>query len=520
MGNSNFKHRVISWVLLVLSLQASQVLAGSPPNVLIFLADDLGWADVGYHGSEIETPTIDRLADEGVRLERFYTAPICSPTRAALMTGRDPLKLGIAYDQIHPWSNAGLNPSEQSLAKLFSSAGYQTGIIGKWHLGHTQEHQLPNAQGFDEFFGHLHTNTDYYGHERESGHDLQLNGESIDRNGEYLTHLQSEFAQKFIRERDTQRPFFLYIPFTAPHSPMQAPQETIDKYENLPNTRFRRVYAAMVDEMDQAMQSILATLEDEGVKDNTLVIFASDNGGFRPYGAQNEPLRGQKGTTFEGGIRVPALVHWTGRLEAGGEINEVVSVLDLFPTLASAAGIELSPEVKLDGQNVWPLLTDGKKTNREEPLFFASEIPLPGTIHLAVIDWPWKLVQIVNEEQTSARVTSMLFNLEQDPSEQNDLKSVRPEEAKRLAESIRKWRAQHPLAGTRGTLVPHPGWVPAKDWANAVQSADLLQSEWENELPFSQALIDAVGDRGVLVDEETRLELLEQEKKRTKQLNE
>ena len=171
-------------------------------NVVILLADDLGWADVGYHGGEIETPAIDRLATEGVRLERFYSAPICSPTRAALMTGRDALKLGIAYDQIHPWYNAGLAPDQLTIAKVFKTDGYQTGLVGKWHLGHTLPHQMPNAQGFDHFWGHLHTNTDFFTHQREGGHDLQKNGSSIKEPGEYLTHLEAREAVKFIETRD------------------------------------------------------------------------------------------------------------------------------------------------------------------------------------------------------------------------------------------------------------------------------------------------------------------------------
>ena len=510
--------KIIHLFLLPLILQINPTAAATPPNVLIFLADDLGWADVGYHGGKIETPTIDRLASEGVQLDRFYTAPICSPTRAGLMTGRDPLKLGIAYDQIHPWNNAGLAPDEQTLAKIFRKAGYQTGMTGKWHLGHTQQQQLPNAQGFDEFFGHLHTNTDFYKHVREGGHDLQHNGKSIDREGEYLTHLESEAAQQFIRRRDKKRPFFLYVPFTAPHSPMQAPDKTIAKYENLPTANYRQIYAAMVDELDQAMQQILATLDKEGLTDNTLVVFASDNGGFNAYGAHNEPLRGQKGTTFEGGIRVPAVVHWPGRLQAGTTVDQAVSVLDLLPTLAAAAGIELADDTPLDGQNMWPLLSEGKATARKQPLFFVSEIPLPGMIHLAVIDGPWKLVQIVNEGQTRTNVRSMLFNLAQDPNEANDLAAKEPEQMQRLAEQIRAWRATHPLAGTRGTLVPHPGWLPAKDWADAVQPTSLLQPQWHNELPFSEDLIEAVGDRGVLVNEATRRQLLEQERMRDKAL--
>ena len=177
----------------------------SRPNILILLADDLGWADVGFHEGEIKTPNIDRLAEEGVVLDHFYSEPICSPTRAALMTGRDPLKLGLAYDQIHPWYNAGLPPGAETLPRSFLEAGYETGLVGKWHLGHTQAHQLPNQHGFEHFHGHLHTNTDYYTHQRESAHDLQENGRSVRLDGQYLTHIQSREAVRFLQERDPEK---------------------------------------------------------------------------------------------------------------------------------------------------------------------------------------------------------------------------------------------------------------------------------------------------------------------------
>lgn len=486
------------------------------PNVVILLADDLGWADVGYHGSDIQTPGIDRLAREGVRMERFYAAPICSPTRAALMTGRDPLKLGIAYDQIHPWYNAGLSPNAYTIAQAFRSAGYQTALIGKWHLGHTQEQQLPNAHGFEQFHGHLHTNTDYWIHEREGAHDLQENGKSISLDGEYLTHIQKREAIRFLRDRDPERPFFLYVPFTAPHSPMQAPKETIDRYKHLTNQNYRRVYAAMVDEMDGAISAILETLDQEGLADDTLVLFFSDNGGFQAFGGSNVPLRGEKGQTFEGGIRVPAVLRWPGQLPAGGVENAQTTVMDVFPTLAAAASIELEPDTPLDGRNMWPVLHDGVSASPAPPIFFASEIPLPGMIHLAVIDPPWKLVQIVIERQTEIQTRNFLFRILEDPNEENNLAAEKPKVVERLAGEIRTWRSQHPMAGTRGTLVPHPGWVAPHDWADAVTPGSALQATWNNELPFNKALLDATAERGVLVDDATRRKLEAQEQERNK----
>jgi arylsulfatase A-like enzyme len=504
-------------ILLAVVLAPPTSQAAAPqPNVVILLADDLGWADVGYHGSEIETPSIDRLAREGVQLDRFYAAPICSPTRAALMTGRDPLKLGIAYDQIHPWYNAGLSPGEHTLADVFRSAGYQTGLVGKWHLGHTLAHQVPNAQGFDHFWGHLHTNTDFFTHKREGAHDLQLNGKSVYEPNEYLTHLEAREAVRFIVERDPSRPFFLYVPFTAPHSPMQAPEATIEKYEALPNELNRRVYAAMVDEMDQAVGRILDTLDKEGLADNTVVLFVSDNGGSTQFGGVNTPLRGEKGQTWEGGIRVVAAMRYPGKLEAGSRMAQMMTVMDVLPTLAAAAGVKVEPTSQLDGQDMWPALATGKTIPRQSPVGFVSEIPLPGLIHTAIFDGPWKLVQVLREKQTETQLRTFLFKVADDPNEENDLADANPEVVERMSKLMFDWRRQHPMAGTRGTLVAHPGWVAPKSWAEAVTPAALLQPEWKNELPFSKQLLDATADRGVLVDEETRRRLIAAEEGRRK----
>ncbi len=496
----------------------SEGLTSRPPNVVILVADDLGFADVGYRGSAIQTPGIDRLAAEGLRLERFYATPICTPTRAALMTGRDPLLLGLAYDQIHPWYNAGLAPDQETLPRAFQSAGYQTALVGKWHLGHTYAHQLPNAQGFAHFSGHLHTNTDYYKHERERGHDLQENGQPLHKPGIYLTHIQAEEAVRVIRERDVKRPLLLTVAFTAPHSPMQAPQASVDLYRDLPKAGNRRVYAAMVHEMDLAISEILRTLDQEGIADETLVFFMSDNGGMRAFGGRNTPLRGGKGQTFEGGIRVPALLRWPKVLPADAETETLVTVMDIFPTLADAAGIPIPAEAPIEGVDLWPTLAKGTPPPARRPIFFASEIPLPGVIFTTAIDDPWKLVQIIREGPTETQTTEMLFRLDQDPLETRDLSRSQPERVAQLREEIKDWRRQHPMAGTRGTLVPHPGWVAPLDWADHVLPASKLQPQWKNELPFSEALLDATAHRGVLVDAEERAELIKQERARNESM--
>ncbi|MFK7896152.1 MAG: arylsulfatase [Myxococcota bacterium] len=504
-------------LLLGLVLPAA-ALAGQP-NVVVILADDLGWADVGYHGAPIETPSIDRLAKEGVQFDRFYAAPICSPTRAALMTGRDPLKLGIAYDQIHPWYNAGLSPNAITIADVFKADGYQTALVGKWHLGHTTEKQVPNANGFEHFWGHLHTNTDYFTHQREGGHDLQENGKSVREPGEYLTRLEGREAVRFIRERDRKRPFFLYVPFTAPHSPMQAPKETIEKYAALPKAKNRRVYAAMVDEMDQQIGKILDALDEAEIADETLVLFMSDNGGSTSFGGENQPLRGQKGQAFEGGIRVPAVMRWPDELKAGQVMEQMTTVMDMLPTLASAVRVRVPITAELDGQNMWPAIVNGQKSPRKKPVGFVSEIPIPGVIQTAIFDGRWKLVQVIQEKQTETLVKSFLFDIDADPFEKTDLSEQYSAVRKRMERLMFEWRKQHPMAGTRGTLVAHPGWVAPKSWAEAVTPSDLLQKDWTNELQFSKELFDATEDRGILVSPKERRHLLDLERERRKAMS-
>jgi arylsulfatase A-like enzyme len=430
---------------LVPGLAGPSAAAPDRPNVVIFLADDLGWGDVGFHGGPIETPHIDRLAREGIELSRFYVNPICSPTRAALMTGRDPIKLGIAYQVIEAWDNHGVHPEERFLSEAFRAAGYQTAAIGKWHLGHAQETYLPRSRGFDHFYGHLNTEVGYFPpFAAQGGRDFQRNGRSVDEDG-YETFLLAEEAVRWIRERDKARPFLLYMPFLAPHTPLDAPQALKARYADLDDDRkaargtmdwsrllrfvgvksLRQVYAAVVDGMDQSIGRVLATLDEEGLADDTIVLFFSDNGGMTTFGtggADNAPLRGGKGETFEGGIRVISAVRWPGRLKAGGRMDQIMSVMDVLPTLAAAAGIEVGAEKPLDVQN-------------------------------------------------------MLFRIGEDPYEYTDLASQHPDVVADLSERIHEWRSQYPINGTRVHLVPPPGWRAPKDWAAYPIREQKLQDE-------------------------------------------
>ena len=493
--------RTILAVIAVSILASAQVTAAERPNVVVIVADDLGWADVGYHGGNIDTPSLDRLAEQGVQLNRFYTTPICSPTRAALMTGRDPMRLGVAYGVIMPWDNIGVNPAEHFMPESFGAAGYQTAMVGKWHLGHAQMTYHPNERGFEHFYGHLHTEVGFYPpFANVGGKDFQVNGVTADDEG-YETYLLADEVSRYIRERDTQKPFFIYMPFIAPHTPLDAPAELQEKYKDidtdLPPARSnqtdstrriskmlmresaRPMYAAVVDGMDQAIGQVLNTLDEEGLSDNTIVLFFSDNGGaaYSYGGADNAPLRGGKGETFEGGIRVVSLMRWPEKLQGGQIFDQVMTVMDVFPTLADAAGVDALNTFEFDGSSLWPSISEGTTHTREDMIMFASEIPIYGSFKLTAFDNTWKLVQEMEQDQLSTTVTNYLFKIADDPNEYNNLAAEYPDIVVSMSKAISEWRALHPVSGTRSVLIPPPGWRAPKDWASYPRPLEDLQSD-------------------------------------------
>ena len=475
--------------------------AADRPNVIVMVADDLGWNDVGFHGGDIDTPSLDRLAAEGVQLDRFYSTPICSPTRAALMTGRDPMRLGILYGVIMPWHNNGVHPDEHFLPQTFKAAGYQTAMVGKWHLGHAQMTYHPNERGFDQFYGHLHTEVGFFPpFANQGGKDFQRNGVSIDDEG-YETFLLAKEASRVIRERDPEKPFFLYMPFIAPHTPLDAPQDLQDKYADIntdlaparakqtDDTRTmskllmqpsaRPMYAAVVDGMDQAIGQVLATLDEEGIADDTIVLFFSDNGGaaYSVGGADNAPLRGGKGEVFEGGIRVVSLMRWPAKIGAGSKMGQIMTAMDVFPTLAEAAGVEPGNTRRFDGQSLWPAIADGKAVPREDLVFFGAEMQIPGSYNFTAFDDEWKLIQEIEQGQLETTVTNYLFRIQDDPNEYVNLAQSHPDVVQRLTREIVDWRALHPVNGTHNYLAPPPGWRAPKDWATYPIPIEDLQDE-------------------------------------------
>ena len=436
--------------------------APAKPNVLIFLADDLGWHDVGFHGSEIRTPNVDRLVSQGMRFDRAYSFPVCSPTRSGLMTGRSPMRLGVAYTVIRPWSSYGVPVEERFMPQAFHDAGYQTSITGKWHLGHAYKKFLPRARGFDHTYGHVNGAIDYFTHERDGGLDWNRDGVSLREDG-YSTFLLGAETIRLIKQRDRARPFFHYLPFNAPHAPLQAPPDYIDRYANIKDERRRR-YAAMTEAMDTTVGKVLAALDEEGIADDTLVLFFSDNGGPIAQGATNTPLRAGKATAFEGGIRVPAVMRWPGHLKAGSSSQQVMTIMDYFPTLAGAAGVKPGATLPLDGKNLWPSIAAGKVEPRDD-IYFAVESN--NAMRFAVHRREWKLVREVPHKGGEAR--NYLFRIEEDPTEKNDVADKNPKLVADLVDGLERWRKLHPANGVRETGGPPKDYKAPKQWVEAAR---------------------------------------------------
>jgi arylsulfatase A-like enzyme len=340
--------------------------AENKPNIVYIVADDLGWKDVGFNGSQdIKTPNIDKLAATGARLEQFYAQTMCTPTRAALLTGRYPCRYGLQTIVIPSVSTYGLATDEWLLPQALKEAGYQTPIIGKWHLGHGDKKYWPKQRGFDYQYGPLIGELDYFTHEEHGVLDWYRDNKSLKEKG-YTTTLLGNDAVKYVNERDPAKPFFLYLTFNAPHTPYQAPKEYIDRYKSIEEPP-RRTYAAMVTCMDDQIGRVVDALEKKKLRDNTLIVFQSDNGGTRnamftgvmadvskiKIPCDTGPYREGKGTLYEGGTRVCALANWPGHIPAGLTVNEMIHVVDLYPTLAKLAGASTAKCKPLNGLDVW-----------------------------------------------------------------------------------------------------------------------------------------------------------------------
>ena len=361
-------------VLLCLgALLAPPVAADDRPNIVVILADDLGWADVGFHGSDIATPTLDDLAASGAELAQFYAQPMCTPTRAALMTGRYPFRYGLQTAVIPSGGLYGLPLDEVLLPQALEAAGYQTAIIGKWHLGHFDPAYWPGNRGFELSYGPLIGEIDHFDHDSHGVRDWYRNSAPVTEEG-YDTTLFADAAVDLIETRDPDRPLFLYLAFTAPHTPYQAPEADLARYDGIADP-LRRAYAGQITAMDSAIGRVLDAIDRAGMRENTLIVFASDNGGtrsamFAGEGAvsgalppDNGPFRDGKGSVYEGGTRVVALANWPGRI-APGKVDGMMHMVDLFPTLTGLAGADSRGPAALDGIDVWETIRSGAPSPR------------------------------------------------------------------------------------------------------------------------------------------------------------
>ena len=430
----------------------------SSPNIVIILADDLGWNDVSYHGSEIETPNIDKLISSGVELDRFYVQPTCSPTRAELMTGKSALRLGITRP-ISKNQRLGLGLEEKILPEYLKELNYSNYLLGKWHLGSYTPEYFPTRRGFDYFYGYLSGGIGYWDHVHGGGHDWQRNEVGLREDG-YATQLIKNDTLRIIDEHDFTNPIFLNINFGAPHIPNEAPEESVLKYSYIQDET-RRLHAAMVHEMDNAIGEIVVALEDKNELENTIVVFASDNGGLTPDvklnpsflaipkiigicntenrfgislfqwvcenysgGSSNKPLPEGKMSVSEGGIRVPAAIWWPGKLEYSKSQN-FISMMDVLPTILDLINYE--NQLDVDGESRVNSLSD--VTSPESSKYVVTNII---NDKYAVIDMPYKLITSSDGDQ--------LFNILNDQSESTNIAEENQAIVSELKNILSQWQ--------------------------------------------------------------------------------
>jgi arylsulfatase A len=456
--------------------------AATRPNILLIVSDDQGYNDLGILGNGIITPTLDRIAREGTRLTDYYVSwPACTPSRAGLLTGRYPPRNGI-YDMIRNEAPdygykytapeydvtferiGGMDEREIIIPKMLKSVGYKSAIYGKWDLGSLKRY-LPTSRGFDEFYGLVNTGIDYYTHERYGVPSMYRNEQPTEEDkGTYCTYLFEREALQFLERHAGKDPFFLYVPFNAPHSSsaldpkirtsIQAPDEfkkmyppvaveykDVENYLNTGNAQVStseakiRDYRAAVTCMDASIGKMLDLLEERKVLDDTIIVFFSDNGGGG--GSDNAPLRGGKGKTWEGGVRVPCLIRWTnGNIPAGKVSDEFLTSLELFPSFAAATGADAPKDVILDGFDWWPVLRGEKKSPRKEMFWQRKD-------YIGARVGKWKWVDMGGKD-------GGLFDLEEDIGEKNDLSKAEPEILQMVKDRYANWLKEMAAAEPRG----------------------------------------------------------------------
>ncbi len=432
---------------IILLIPASLWGAKRSPNIILIIADDLGYGDVGFNGSQqIRTPHLDKLARAGMRMTNGYvSAPVCSPSRAGLLTGRYQVEFG--YDNNLGGGQKGFDPEyeglpveEKTIADYLKERGYVNGIIGKWHLG-TRSQFHPLKRGFDEFWGFLGGGHNYFPVENPGGgYTSQI--ECSYKQPEDITYMTDDIGSEAVDfiGRHKAEPFFLYVAFNAPHTPMQATSEDLKRYEHIENKR-RRTYCAMVHRLDVNVGRIVEAVAQNGLTQDTMMVFISDNGGpVDSNGSINAPLNGQKGILLEGGIRVPFVVVWPGQIASGKVYPNAVSSLDFLPTFVAVAG-GTAQDKKLDGVNLLPYLAGINTGSPHEAMFWRF------TISASIREGDWKLIRLPDR-------LPMLFNLSNDISEQNDLALIELDRAKTMLNQLGQWDVQ----------LPHPVFLEGAEW--------------------------------------------------------
>lgn len=389
-----------------------------PPNIIYIISDDQGWKDVGYHGSDIKTPNIDALAAGGARLEQFYAQPMCTPTRAALLTGRYPFRYGLQTAVIPSSHTYGLATDEWLLPQALKEAGYETAIVGKWHLGHADPKYWPRQRGFDHQYGPLIGEIDYFTHEQHGVLDWYRDNKPLREPG-YTTTLLGDAGVKLIDAHNPQIPLFLYLSFNAPHTPYQAPEAYVARYKDIAEPS-RRAYAAQISAMDDQIGRVVDALDERKMRDNTIIVFQSDNGGtnnpmFAGEGdmskikipVNNGPFRDGKASLYEGGTRVISLANWPGHIKPGLVVDEMIHVVDMYPTLVRLAGASAAK---------------AKPPSPRTEIIYNIE-----PFRAGVREGDWKLIW-----RTPLPQSVELYNIAQDPSEKDNVAAANPEKVAAL----------------------------------------------------------------------------------------
>jgi arylsulfatase A len=454
------------WNLLVAAfVLTSSVRAEERPNFIVIMADDLGYGDLGCYGGKLwPTPNIDRLAREGIRFTDFHSSgPVCSPTRAGLLTGRYQQRAGVAgviYAAFDKNRHHGLQLEETTFAEVLKGAGYATGIFGKWHLGYEEQFN-PVHQGFDRYVGYVSGNVDFHSHIDGAGVFDWWHQNRPDREAGYTTHLITKHAVKFVRD-NKDKPFCLYVPHEAPHDPYQGPDDPPVRkegeskliYDHRKPDHAARAYRDMMIELDKSVGEILTAVESAGIEKRTLILFFSDNGATGPGSCGG--LYGMKGTLWEGGHRVPCIARWPGKIAAGSVSHQLATTIDVMPTLLQAAGAHAAMHRPMDGESLLPVMTAAEESRARTvfwqygdssvmrdgdwKLILHGDKPKGRNANLPNIDW---------NRPDDGRDEVALFDLRQDVREFRNLAGAHPERVASMRSAIRNWEADVMTNATR-----------------------------------------------------------------------